>query len=512
MRIFSSSELSNLLNTTSRTIQNKTKQATSHDIEYITIKSSTFYFRKKPQGMGKGYEFCEVPFSELFVTPFSNNSLNDTYMAKLQEEHTFREISISNEVKLLKLTPFQKEQIDFKELVVLEANKTRMGILEFIVFFTDLHFEKLETLKIKLNKSGLRRWKKAYKESGKYGLMKKSGNTKGKSYKLSTSIIQEVEDMFFNQRGNITAPNIYRHINAVAFNKDELTFEEFTKTKRGIGGVISLQTVKNKVRELKKTDKYLYLNNPDKYKNSFLPAFGDMRAKATHANHYWEIDSTQLDAFAKDGNGESSWQLLSISDIHTSMKVITVAKTSNSNAIAELLFKAFKKLGIPENMVTDNGKDYLSNHIIGLLGAFGINHVRTEPFAGEQKPFVERHFGTLQNSFTELLNGFKGHDVAGFKAIQSQVAKSERLLGKAPDTKTEFINDIAKKLDEWIDNVYAHDYNRSMESTPYEVYMSQEKSIHRESMEDLAFLFGKRVEVKIGKKGIRLNKKPPIQV
>jgi len=505
MKIFNTKNLADALELTKQHLQYKTKKAKNKNQSHITIKSQTFYFRNKLEG--KGYEFCEVPFSELSVSSPADNLLKDTCIFETQKEREFREIMVSNEVELLNLTPFQQEQIDMKELIVLEANKTRMNILEFAEYFTKLHAQKLETLKITINKSGLRRWKKAYKESGKYGLMKKSGHTTGKRWKLSDSLIQEIEDIFFVERGNITAPNIYKAMNAKALNDGEITYEEYVGTRKGLGGVVSLGTVKNKIVELKKTAKYKYLINPDKYKNSFLPAFGDMRAKAEYANHYWEIDSTQLDAFGKDGSGETTWQLISISDIKTGMKVLTVAKTSNSKAIAELLYKAFSKLGIPEHIVTDNGKDYLSNHILGLFKSFGINHVRTEPFAGEQKPFVERHFGTLQNSFTELLNGFKGHDVAGFKAIQSQVAKGTRLMGKAPDRGVEFIHEIATKLDEWIDNVYAHEFNRSLESSPYEVFQKDSEMIYRTDVANLAYIFGKSVEVNIGKKGIRLNKK-----
>lgn len=513
MKVFTTKDISDILDTPIRTVRHKVQHANSHDVEYITIKSNTFYFRKKPQGMGKGYEFCEVPFSELSVFSPSDSSLKDIYISEVQKDNQIKDINIASEVKLAKLSILQQQQINFKELFVLEYKKnisniiTKLEIPVFIKQFCLVHERELEVTGLKLNKTNLRRWRKAYDESGKYGLMKSSGNTKGKSYKIPSWVKEELESKFFALRGNITPKNLYDLINAKASDEKLITKEEYIKTHSEIGGIVSYGTVKNLVRELKGTAKFKYLINPDKYKNNSLPAFGDMRAKATHANHYWEIDSTQLDAFGKDENGESTWQLISISDIHTAMKVITVAKTSNSNAIAELLYKSFIKLGIPEHIITDNGKDYLSNHAKGLFKSFGINHIRTEPFAGEQKPFVERHFGSIQNSFTELLNGFKGHDVAGFKAIQSQVAKSERLLGKAPDTKTEFIDVIAEKLDDWIDNVYSRKLNRSLGFTPYDVYIKDEAFIKRVDVKKIAYIFGKAVEVNIAKKGIRLNNK-----
>lgn len=510
MKILSLISLFDIVNVSTRTIQRRCKQAKDKNQTHITIKSQTFYFRNKLEG--KGYEFCEVPFSELSVPPVYS-SLKDTYVSEVQKEHHFRELNIPQEIKLLRLPALQQEQIELKELFVLEYKKnisniiTKLEIPAFIERFSLVHERELEVTGLKLNKTNLRRWRNAYEESGRYGLMKSSGNTKGKSYKIDASILQELEDKFFEKRGNITAKSLYNIINSQAHHSKKITDEEYKRTLSELGGIVSLGTVKNLVKNLKETATFKYLINPDKYKNSYLPAFGDMRAKATHANHYWEIDSTQLDAFGKDGNGESTWQLISISDIKTAMKVVTVAKTSSSKAIAELLYKAFKKLGIPAHIVTDNGKDYLSNHITGLLKEFGINHIRTEPFSGEQKPFVERHFGTLQNSFTELLNGFKGHDVAGFKAIQSQVAKSARLSGNAPDREAEFINDIATKLDEWVDNVYSNSLNRTLGASPYEAFERDAEKIYRTNVKDLAYKFGKSVEINIGKKGIRLNKK-----
>jgi len=509
MRVFSTQELSRFINVEKNYIQLKTKHAKDNDLNSIHIKGKNLYFRKKLQG--KGYEFCEIPFNELLI--MDKSSFNSIFMSEIEKENQVKDIEISNEIKYSKLSTLQKRRVDLKEKLVRDYIKnnnniaTRLEINLFLKqFILNNEFE-IEAIKVKINKTNLTRWQKAYKESGKAGLVKHSGNIKGKSYKIPSWVNEFLESKFFNKRGNITAKNLYDLVNAKAFQDKEISQKEYMKTQSERGGIVSYNRVKEIIRGLKETKKYQYLINPDRFKNSVLPAFGDMREKALYANHYWEIDSTKLDAFAKDATGESTWNLISISDIKTGMKVLTIAKTSNSNAISELLYKAFNKLGIPENIVTDNGKDYLSNHITGLLKKLGISQVRTEPFAGEQKPFVERHFGTLQNSFTELLNGFKGHSVAQFKAIQSQISTADRISGKTPNSNTEFIFDIALKLDEWIDTVYSRKLNSSLGTTPYEAYLQDEEHINRFDVSKIAFVFGKNKEVKIGKKGIRLNNK-----
>ncbi len=515
MKIFTTKEVANIFTVSEQYIRSKIASAKKHnfnnnkEIYTISVKGKNHYFRKKLQG--KGYEFCEIPFNELLI--IDKSSLNSIFMSEIEKENQVKDIDIKNEIKYSRLKLFQQRQVGLKEKFIVEYLKNkeditkRLDVDTFLKQFILINQEEINELGLKINKTNLTRWQKIYKEHGKFGFIKKSGNKKGKSYKIPSWVNEFIESKFFNKRGNISSKNLYDLVNAKAFQNGSITLEEYKRTQKERGGIISYNRVKELIKELKETNKYKYLINPDGFKNNILPAFGDMREKALYANHYWEIDSTKLDALAKDGSGESTWNLISISDIKTGMKVLTVAKTSNSNAIAELLYKAFKKLGIPENIVTDNGKDYLSKHITGLLSKLGINQVRTEPFAGEQKPFVERHFGTLQNSFTELLNGYKGHNVAQFKAIQSQISMADRISGNKPKNDVEFIFDIASKLDEWIDTVYSRKYNSSLGCSPYESYIQDEEHINRFDISKIAFVFGKNKEVKIGKKGIRLNNK-----
>ena len=145
----------------------------------------------------------------------------------------------------------------------------------------------IKNTKLTVNKLNLMRWQKEYKESGRYGFIKKSGNTRGKSYKIPSWVNEFLESKFFNKRGNITAKNLYDLVNAKAFKDNLITLEEYKRTQKELGGIISYSRVKEILQSLKETTKYQYLINPDRFKNSILPAFGDMREKALYANHYW---------------------------------------------------------------------------------------------------------------------------------------------------------------------------------------------------------------------------------
>ena len=512
MKLYTTDLLSETFSVPLRTIKYWTKKAKDQNQDHIIIKDKKYYFRNKQ--VGKGYEFCETPFNELSnsvegLLKDDLNSTNNVTIPSTQRQKALDDLSEESKIKVnLKLAVIKA----WDENKLLNS-KVRLREANFIEVFKTIHHKDIELIggKFSCTKKNIRDYKKAYEKDGIYGLIDKRGRAKGSSYKVKEWVNELVVELYKVKKGGITAKNIYMIVNSKAYEMGELTDLEYRQTiSKSIGGAISITRIRDIINDLKNTREMRYLRNPDSFKNSSLPGFGDMRAKATYANHYWEIDSTQLDAFAKNSifsKSETTWNLIAISDVKTGMKVIGIVKNSNSQGIAELLYKAFIKLGVPENIVTDNGKDYLSKHVIAMLERFGIGHVRTAPYAGEEKPFVERHFGTLQNSFTELLNGFKGHNVAEFKAINSQTATSDRLSGNTLDKEIETVAEISRKLDEWLDNVYSNTFNSSLNNTPYEAYLNDEEMIKRANIESLAFAFGKQIEVTVGKKGIRHDKK-----
>lgn len=523
MKILTSNYISENLDIKPRTLRYRTKQAKDKNQDHITIKGKTFHFRTKL--VGKGYEFSEVPFNEHLTTDKSSLKASSK---EINTDNT-KDVIIVNppadtysntyETILNNLSTEERIKLDLKVAVVkawghnkMLPTQSKLKEPQFIDNFKINHADEIEMIGgFNISRKTIRDYKKAYEKNGRYGLLDKRGRKKGENYKIDDWVLELVSELYKTKKGFITTKNIYTILNKEAYNIGELSDAEFRQTiERATGGIISQTRIRTITNELKVQREMKYLSNPDKFKNSYLPAFGDMRAKALYANHYWEIDSTQLDAFAKNHENseiETTWNIIAISDVKTAMKVVGFVKNSNSQGIAELLYKAFNKLGMPEYMVTDNGKDYLSNHIIGLLERFGIGHVRTAPYSGEEKPFVERHFGTLQNTFTELLNNFKGHSVTQFQAINAQTATSDRLSGNRADKNTESIEHISKMLDKWIDNVYSNTYNSSLKNTPYKEYMKYEENIKRVNIENLIFALGKQTTATVGKKGIRLNKK-----
>ena len=167
-----------------------------------------------------------------------------------------------------------------------------------------------------------------------------------------------------------------------------------------------------------------FSKSPDAAKNKYLAAFGDASAKAKYRNHYWELDSTPADVICEDGK---RYTVLAAIDVFTRRVVFHVSETSSSYSISQLLRKSIIKLGIPENVVIDNGKDYTSNHFEGICVNLGINMEIVPPFSGECKPHVERVFGTLSRELFEQIPGYIGHNVAQRSELQARKSFADKI-------------------------------------------------------------------------------------
>jgi len=64
-----------------------------------------------------------------------------------------------------------------------------------------------------------------------------------------------------------------------------------------------------------------------------------------------------------------------------------------------------------ENLVVDNGKAFVSRHVLNVCHTMGINVFPAQPYKPTDKPTVERFFRTLREELIMRLPGYKGPDV-----------------------------------------------------------------------------------------------------
>jgi transposase InsO family protein len=373
---------------------------------------------------------------------------------------------------------------------------------------------------IKPNEAKLFRWKKAVDEAKKNGesplvaLLDSRGRKEG-----TISMSEEMQEMavrMFARRDNpLRVSAIYQ--NMLHKFADEMC---------------SYDVLNNFFKKWKRVNHSLYAfaQSADKWKNKYLPAMGSLSEKALYPNHYWELDSTPADIICRDGK---RYTVLGMIDIYSRRVCFWVDESSNSYSIARLLRRAILKLGIPENVVIDNGKDYQSNHFDSICYNLGVGKITVPPFSGDMKPHIERMFGTLSRELFEELEGYAGHSVQDRDDIKSRRGFAHKIASQAKwreeakaREREDFVSKFAIKkenlglelkipieadklqkiIDDWVDALYEKRVHKGIKKTPLQKWEEQAipvKGISDPAMLDL--LLGESYIRTVNKKGIQLD-------
>ena len=270
-----------------------------------------------------------------------------------------------------------------------------------------------------------------------------------------------------------------------------------------------------------------FAKNPDKAKGKYRAAFGNASAKAQYKNHYWELDGTPADLITSDGKRPT---IVGAIDIFTRRVVLCVEEKSNSYALARNLREGILKLGIPDYVVTDNGRDYLSNHFENVCLNLKINKIEVAPYSGWLKPHIERFFGTMTRELFRQLEGFCGHNVAERQSIRDRLsfeqkleaikkwkaqklteARFSKLMKDKKNVVEVFIPLSMEELTYWVkawnEAVYEQRVHSTLGMSPIAKYTSDitpAQTIKDPRMLDV--LLGEWIEMSVGKKGISIKR------
>lgn len=269
---------------------------------------------------------------------------------------------------------------------------------------------------------------------------------------------------------------------------------------------------KNKNAEL-----FVAAVNPDEWKNKKMLALGDASEDVVRLNQRWEMDATPADWMLLDEyGGQRRYSVSVIIDVYSSRAVMVVSPTPRAETHKLALRLAILAWGVPEEVVTDNGKDYVSREFLNVLKLLDIAHRRTNPFSPWEKPHVERMNQTMLHSVLEVYSSFIGHNVAERSAIEARTSFAERLFKK---DKTSDAIEIAmpaallqSRLNQWLQGVYEqnpHGGERMDGLSPFAkaaAYTDEIRRIHDERALDvlLAPPAGKGSYV-ITKKGLNIQ-------
>ncbi len=371
-----------------------------------------------------------------------------------------------------------------------------------------------------MNEMKLFRYKKLVqnaKKEGRYpveALLDNRGRQKG-----TISMSQEMQEMavrMFARRDNpLKVASIYQNMH---FHfKDEMC---------------SYDVLNNFLNRWKRENASLaeFAQSADGWKNNRLAAFGSSSEKAKYSNHFWELDSTPADIICSDGK---RYAILGMVDVYSRRCTFWVDEKSSSYSISRLLRKAILKLGVPENVVVDNGKDYQSNHFDSITYNLNVQKITVPPFSGDMKPHIERLFRTLSSQLFEELEGYIGHSVGERSAIESRRGFAHKIASQAKwyeqakkEEKRKFCNSLTIKkenlglevkvpvdaarlqqiIDGWVEGIYDKRDHSTLGKSPLKRW--QETFMPIKSISDprmLDILLGESFERRVGKKGIRLN-------
>ena len=126
----------------------------------------------------------------------------------------------------------------------------------------------------------------------------------------------------------------------------------------------------------------LAVTNPDLDRSRHRLAGGDAAASVVRLNQFWELDSTPADVICADGK---RYAIVAAIDVLSRQARVLVVPTSRAKAIAALLRRCILEWGVLEAVRTDEGKDYTSRHVLGVLADLEIEHRPCSPYTPEAK-------------------------------------------------------------------------------------------------------------------------------
>jgi transposase InsO family protein len=247
-----------------------------------------------------------------------------------------------------------------------------------------------------------------------------------------------------------------------------------------------------------------HLNSPDAWRSTRRPGFGTAGADITRLNQLWEADSTPGDLQLVDGR----YTVLGLIDVYSRRARLKVWPTSSAEGGGLVLRKALLDFGVPEQISTDNGADYVSRQYTRVLSDLGIEQHLAPKFSPEKKPFIERFFGTFSRGLVELLPGYSGHSVAEAAAIRSRTSFAKQLMTQGTTTTLKLTAaEFQDICDRWLTGYYENRKHSSIGTTPAQraaSFTGWVKRIADERALDvlLAPLVGGRT---VTKKGIRID-------
>lgn len=216
----------------------------------------------------------------------------------------------------------------------------------------------------------------------------------------------------------------------------------------------------------------LAATDPDAWKNKAMAAVGNASEDVLRLNQRWEMDATPADWMLLDPEtGQHRRYTCSVCiDVYSRRMIVVLARTPKAQTHMFCLRLALLTWGVPEEIVTDNGKDYLARAFKLILAELKIAHKVTHPFSPWEKPHVERGIGVMLHSILEVLPNFVGHSVAERSAIEARQTFAERLFKKDSVVELDIgPEELDGHIQNWLTGTYHQREHGGTGQSPFEM-------------------------------------------
>lgn len=225
-----------------------------------------------------------------------------------------------------------------------------------------------------------------------------------------------------------------------------------------------LRTLQRYMQRIEKEQKVLLAaeRDPDKFKSMYRPSLGRMDATVSYAHEMWEIDTTKADIMCTDGRKA----ILGIIDRWSRRARFMVVESESALSVRGMLVSTMLAWGVmPAILKVDNGSGFINASVIASLDAVGITLDPCLPGVPEDKPHIERVFGTFNRERASMLKGFLGHNVAQAQQLR---ARAKKQTGRAVIEAGIDSAELQRILDAWVDGTYHQRHHRTLGMAPME--------------------------------------------
>ena len=312
----------------------------------------------------------------------------------------------------------------------------------------------------------LKRWRRTLKQGDYSALASNHGGRKGTSF-FDTVLGGEI--------GQAIVGYMLHQSHYTAYHIRDLIIADF-------GQIVEIDGIEKHMPHIRSFERWINnfkvenrnlltrITDPDAFKNHMKFTGTNMNSHVTYFNQKWEIDASPTDVLTTEGRRN----LYALIDIYSRRVMIYISKSASTEASLTLVRRAILEWGVPREISTDNGTDFVSERFKLALNSLSIHQKVCKPFSPEQKGTVERVIGTINRDLMPTLPGFVGHNVTDRKKLEARNSFAKRLGESSTDAFCVEVTpeQLQEYCDSWANDKYAHRKHGTLGMTPFEKQQS----------------------------------------